>query len=52
MSIDPFSPLTWWVEYEFFFSSLSFFTCQVMGIMGSQIETQKILSMVRVIIGL
>ncbi len=52
MSIDPFSPLIWWVEYEKQFSSLSFFACQVMGIMGSQIETKKIFSMLRVIVGL
>jgi hypothetical protein len=41
--MDPFSPLTWWVKYEKQFSSLSFFACQVMGIMGSQIETKKTL---------
>jgi hypothetical protein len=52
MSIDSFSPLTWWVEYEKKFQIYYFFACQVMGIMGSQIETKKIFSMVMVIVGL
>ncbi len=34
------------------FQVYHFFACQVMGIMGSQIETKKIFSTVRVIVGL
>lgn len=31
-------PLSWWGKHESIIPIVSFFTCQIMGIVGSQIE--------------
>jgi hypothetical protein len=52
MPIDPFSPFIWWAEYEQQFPNLAYLARQVMGIVGSQIEIERIFNMVGVITSL
>jgi hypothetical protein len=37
-----FNPLNWWVKHEHRFPNIGLLACEVMGIMGSQIETKRI----------
>jgi len=52
MPIDPFSPFIWWAKHEQQFPNLAYLTRQVMGIVGSQIEIERIFNMVGVITSL
>jgi hypothetical protein len=52
MPIDLFSPFIWWAKHEQQFSNLTYLAQQVMGIVGSQIETKRIFNMVGVITSL
>jgi len=52
MPIDPFNPFTRWAKHEQWFPNLTYVSRQVMGIVGSQIEIERIFSMVRVITSL
>jgi hypothetical protein len=39
-------PLTWWRTQEGHFSYVGFVTCQILGIVGSYIETKKVFNIV------
>jgi hypothetical protein len=46
--IDPFNPFTRWAKHEQWFPNLTYVSRQVMGIVGSQIEIERIFSTVKV----
>ncbi len=52
MPINPFNPFIRWAKHEQWFPNLTYVSRQVMGIVGSQIEIERIFSMVRVITSL
>jgi len=50
--IDPFNPFTRWAKHEQWFPNLTYVAQQEMGIVGSQIEIERIFSMAKVITSL
>ncbi len=50
MLANPFSPFTWWAKHEQQFPNIKHLIRQVMDIVGSQIETERIYKMVGIII--
>jgi hypothetical protein len=42
MPIDPFNPLDWWSNHKQQFSNLSYLVHQVMGIIGSQMNLNNL----------
>ncbi len=52
VSIDPFNPFTRWAKHEQWFPNLTYVSRQVMGIVHSQIEIERIFILVRVITSL
>ncbi len=41
-------PLEWWVKHESLFPIVAFLACQIFGIVGSQIEIERIFSLVEI----
>jgi hypothetical protein len=48
----PFNCLGWWSNHKQQFSNLSYFVHQIMGIIGSQIKSERIFNMANVITSL
>ncbi len=46
------NPLVWWVAHVVQFPHVSFVFCQVFGIVGSHIETERVFNIVGVIMNL
>jgi hypothetical protein len=42
----------WWEKCEYIFCMVGFLACQILGIVGSQIEIERIFSLVRIFINL
>jgi len=45
-------PLQWWQKHEFMFSIIGFLVQEILGIFGSQIETEKVFSLVGILTNL
>jgi hypothetical protein len=45
-------PFQWWEKHETMFPTIQFLICQILGIVGSQIETKRIFSLVGILINL
>jgi hypothetical protein len=45
-------PFQWWEKHENMFPTIKFHICQILGIVGSQIETERIFSLVGILINL
>ncbi len=45
-------PLQWWEKHEIIFLTINFCARQILGIVGFQIETKKIFSLVGILISL
>jgi hypothetical protein len=44
--------LEWWAKHEFLFPTMTFIVCQILGIVGFQIETERIFSLVGILTNL
>jgi hypothetical protein len=42
-------PLEWWVKHKFLFQIVAFLACQILGIVGFQIEIERIVSLARIV---
>ncbi len=42
-------PFQWWDKHEAMFPIVRFLTCQILRIVGSQIETERIFSLARIL---
>jgi hypothetical protein len=45
-------PLQWWAKHEAMFAIVGFLACQILGIVGSQIETKRIFSLAGILTNL
>ncbi len=52
VSIETFSSFGWWAEHEQQFPNIIYLARQILGIIGSYIETERIFSMIEIITGL